>query len=201
MTSKEIIMLVTLKVMRENKEISGNDDVIYHITMKELSSGEAVHEMTCAELLPAIGKEDEKDKEELPENMIFRRNRNGHPLDMKMLREWIDGNFVCRLNKCYEWFALWRILTDYGFMASGETSISNFARQMAEWFPDATHRCSASEINRYKRGCLGDKPFREWDKKAFRQQMDDKQSMKGFARLYGLCSDLVEGLKEGQMIK
>lgn len=134
-------------------------------------------------------------QEVLVGNLIFRRYRDGRAVDMEKLRLWIDDNFVCRVNFSYEWLALWRILVDEGFIDSGRTKASEFERQMRGWYPQAPCPCDSGALRLYRYGYLGDKPFRAWDEEEFRLKMQKKQTVKGFRRLYGLCTDLTEGLR------
>lgn len=138
-------------------------------------------------------------KKEIKEaNFIFKKFLDGLPMDFGSLHEWLDNNFVYQLNANYEWFALWRIATDMRLIESGRTKISLFVEQMNKWFPDAPHPCKASEINRYKRGYLGNTPFKDWNRYSFCESIEDekrcKQSPTGFDNLYRLCKKLNNGL-------
>ena len=124
------------------------------------------------------------------ENLVFKKFVDGKPLDMEALFEWIAQSVVPRVNANYEWFALYRVLRDTNLFESGKSRVSNFAEQMNQWFPDAPYPCVAAEVRRYNRGYLGDVPFAKWDRKAFYQKMDGKQSMDGFERLQQLCGSL-----------
>lgn len=133
------------------------------------------------------------------ENLIFRNNLDGRPLDIERLFRWIDTQFLPLLTAKYEWFALWRVLKDASLLGSDMEQTSKFVEQMRLWYPEAPHTCSASEVNRYKRGYLGKEPFVTWDKGVFRNSMDDKQSMDGFKRLEELCRRLTDVLDCDQL--
>lgn len=139
----------------------------------------------------------------MKENFIFKKFLDGFPVHFGNLHEWLDNNYVYQLNANYEWFALWRIATDMRLIESGRTKISVFVRQMNMWFPEAPHPCKASEINRYKRGYLGNTPFKEWNRYVFCESLEDtkncKQSSAGFDNLYRLCKKLSEELPKVQL--
>ncbi len=138
-------------------------------------------------------------------NFVFKKFKDGFPIDFGNLHEWLDKNFVYQLNANYEWFALWRIASDMRLIESGQTKISVFVEQMNKWFPDAPHPCKASEINRYKRGYLGNTPFKDWNEWCFRESIEDKkkckQSRAGFSNLYRLCKKLYEDLPKAELRK
>lgn len=135
-------------------------------------------------------KDNEGRAETKHDNLVFKKFVDGKPLNMEALFGWIAQSFVPRLNANYEWFALYRVLRDVNLFESGKSKVSMFAEQMNQWFPDAPYPCVASEVRRYNRGYLGDVPHEKWDRKAFYQQMEDKQSMAGFERLQELCGSL-----------
>ncbi len=139
-------------------------------------------------------------KEIQENNYIFRRFLDGRPMNFGNLHEWLDKNFVYQLNANYEWFALWRIVTDLRLIESGMTTVSKFVFQMNKWFPDAPHPCKASEINRYKRGYLGNNPFEKWSEHDFRMSLFErkhcKQCQSGYERLHHLCNDIMIGLSQ-----
>lgn len=141
----------------------------------------------------------------LASNFVFKKFLDGLPLDFGNLHEWLDKNFVYQLNANYEWFALWRIAADMRLIESGRMKISLFVEQMNKWFPDAPHPCKASEINRYKRGYLGNTPFKEWNEYCFCESIEDmkncKQSRAGFNNLYRLCKKLNDEMPKVKLKK
>ena len=133
-------------------------------------------------------------------NYVFRKFIDGRPINFGNIHAWLDDNFVYQLNADYEWFAFWRIACDMRLFESGMAKVSKFVIQMNNWFPDAPHACKASEVNRYRRGYLGAKVYKEWNRKEFFDSMMEKkhckQSLAGYDRLDDLCCKLEAGLHD-----
>ena len=190
MTTQSIVF-VTLATLKELTQTQIDGTSIYKITIEAVKQGqEPQHDILN------IGKEKEGGQ---LENSIFRLNHNGRKIDLHQLRDWIAEHFVPHLTAKYEWFALWRILMDEGLIASDQTKVSRFTRQMNSWFPNAAVRCAADAVNLYHRGYLGSTPYRNWDRSLFYKEKREKQSMDGFNRLDRLCNDLTEGLKDVEL--
>lgn len=184
------ISYVALDSLKELTQILNDGHPIYLIAVEALRAEERP--------LQDIHHNEKEKEGGMLENVIFRRNHNGRQLDMPQLRDWIAVNFVPHLTAKYEWFALWRILMDEGLIACDQTGVAKFARQMNSWFPDAAVTCAAAAVNLYKSGYLGSTPYRNWQRALFRNEKKDKQSMDGYQRLYRLCSELTESLKEAE---
>lgn len=137
--------------------------------------------------------------EEMPRNIIFRKFIDGKPIDMRKMKHWIETHFIGHYISKYEWFALWRVLIDLHYIAPDMSKVSKFVDQMQAWFPDETGNNLGSEINRYRRGYLGDTPYPLWERSKFEAQMGKKQSELGFIRLNKLCNDLWNELKGADM--
>lgn len=189
--TKQAIVYVPLTSLKELTQTQNDGTSIFKITIEAIKQ----EQLPLHDILK-IGKEQEGGK---LENIIFRLNHNGRKIDLHQLRDWIAENFVPHLTAKYEWFALWRILMDKELMASDQTKVSKFTRQMNSWFPDAAVRCAADAVNLYHRGYLGSTPYREWDRSLFYKERREKQSMDGFNRLDRLCNDLTEGLKDVEL--
>ena len=132
-----------------------------------------------------------------PMNMIFvstftYRQPDGmheYRLSMSLLLEWIKANFLPRLNKKYEWFALWRFLKDKNLLT--DTKVSRFVDQINQWFPNVDIPAAADAINLYKNGYLGDHPYLEWNREEFiNKRPSTKQTEDGFDQLTSLCFTL-----------
>ena len=132
-----------------------------------------------------------------PKNMIFvstfcYRQPDGERefrLSMSLLLNWIKANFLPKVNKKYDWFALWRFLRDKHLLT--DTKVSRFVEQMNLWFPSEDNPAVADAINLYKNGYLGDNPYVEWNKQEFIERRPSaKQTEEGFDRLLVLCFNL-----------
>ena len=132
-----------------------------------------------------------------PKNMIFvstftYRLPDGERefrLSMSLLLKWIKANFLPKLNKKYDWFALWRFLKDKKLLS--DTKVSRFVEQMNLWFPSEEIPAAADAINLYKNGYLGDHPYLEWNVEEFiNKRPSTKQTEDGFDRLVSLCFNL-----------
>lgn len=133
---------------------------------------------------------------EILENTVIRENQGMGRLSLWKLHKWIESHFISLLANQYDWLALWRVLYDHNLIAQGEHQSSKFEKQMNDWFPDAKMACSAKEMNRFRKGYLGDTPYTEWEKAEFFRKRDtDKQSTDGFERLKELCDRLGPELK------
>lgn len=146
-------------------------------------------EITSAE--PEVAAETPETEVPL-ENRMFRRFADGRPVSMKKLHDWIEREFLPQLTYKYDWFALWRVLRDHDMFDKDKDQAQTFADQMNEWFPHAQKPCAAGEINRFKRGYLGNTPHNKWNKNDFKLSQDDKQTMDGYHRLDTLCNSLKE---------
>jgi hypothetical protein len=145
------------------------------------------------------GKKEEKteEKKETAYNLVFKkRDFNGLCLDFEKLRDWIENNFVPNICAKYDWFALWRILKDHGFLKDNKTS--TFVGQMKLWFGDEQMKGVAAAINLYRSGYLGNYPFEEWKKGAFLEKrgIGSKQSEDGYTRLCSICLELQKELQK-----
>lgn len=135
----------------------------------------------------------------MPENRVFRRYIDGKPVDMGALHQWITENFLPQLLYRYDWFALWRLLRDNDMFDKDKELVQAFADQMNEWFPKALKPCSAGEVNRFKRGYLGETPHAKWSRAKFLQDRDDKQTRDGYDRLDRLYTSLAETFDKSKL--
>lgn len=142
------------------------------------------------------GPDSADEEQDVLENKVIRVNQGTGRLSLWKLREWIDEHFISQLANQYDWFALWRVLYDHNLIAPGEHQSSKFEKQMKAWFPDAKIPPSAKEMNRFRKGYLGNTPYTEWERVEFIRKRDaDKQSADGFDRLKELCGKLGPDLK------
>lgn len=132
-----------------------------------------------------------------PKNMIFvttfsykmPEGEREFRLSMSLLLKWIKRNFLPRVSKKYDWFALWRLLKDKNLLS--DTKISRFEEQMNLWFPSEVIPAVADAINLYKNGYLGDNPYYDWNKQEFLERRPNvKQTEEGYDRLVLLCYSL-----------
>ena len=138
-------------------------------------------------------------EEEMPRNIIFRKYMDGKAIDMRKMRHWIEDHFIGHIVVKYDWFALWRVLCDLRYIDADMAKVSKFVEQMQLWFPDETGNNMGSEMNRYRRGYLGDTPCQRWKRSDFEANMGKKQSAIGFTRLSTLCNDLWNELKTADL--
>lgn len=130
-------------------------------------------------------------------NTVLRVRQTGWRLDLGKMWKWINANFIDRLSKGYDWFALWRVLFDNNLIEQGQHQVTKFATQMNEWFPKAKIECTAKQSNLFKNGYLGDTPYRLWNKQTFRERRNSpQQTDDGYDRLEMLCLELGEALEE-----
>ena len=132
-----------------------------------------------------------------PENKIFVSSFSyGMPdgervfqLSMSLLLKWIKANFLPKVSKKYDWFALWRFLKDKNLLS--DPKVTSFVKQMNSWFPSEIIPAVADAINDYKNGYLGDHPYYEWNRLVFLEKRPNtKQTEDSFKRLSSLCYDL-----------
>ena len=164
-----------------------------------LKSMRSSHEKATADKKSAEEQTEEKMEEpkETAYNLVFKkRDFNGLYLDFEKLRDWIGNNFVPNICAKYDWFALWRILKDHGFLKENKTS--KFVNQMELWFGKEQMNGVAAAINIYRSGYLGNYTFEEWKKGAFleRRGLGSKQSEDGYTRLVSICLDLQKELQK-----
>ena len=151
----------------------------------------------------ALAAPSEAPKEEMAavtvENIVFRRYIDGKPVDMGALHQWIADSFLPQQLYIYDWFALWRLLRDNDMFDKDKDLVQAFADQMNEWFPKAQKSCSAGEVNRFKRGYLGETPHAQWNRAKFLQARDDKQTRDGYDRLDRLYISLAETFDKSKL--
>ncbi len=132
-----------------------------------------------------------------PRNMIFvstfrHRLPDGERefrLSASLLLKWIKANFLPRVSKRYDWFALWRFLKDKRLLT--DTRVSRFVEQMNLWFPSEDIPAVADAVNLYKNGYLGNTPYLDWRQDEFTERRPStKQTEEGFDRLLALCFSL-----------
>lgn len=128
-----------------------------------------------------------------PVNQIFKRYRDGRPIDFTKLHDLIASRFVCRIRYAYEWFALWKVFYELKLLES--STLTAFARQMFLWYPDAPKMCRADSIGDYRSGYLGKTPSSLWDEQAYIKSIKGNQSRSAFKRLCLWNEELREMLK------
>ena len=108
-------------------------------------------------------------------------------VDLKRMWKWILDNFLPIHRYGYDWFALLRFLADNNMLEKGiNTSNTNFARQMAEWFPSQS--CKDNIVKIYRTGYLGNTPYKKWDKSRFLEEQRSNQKIEGFNHLERICN-------------
>ena len=110
-------------------------------------------------------------------NYIFKKN-----VDLKRMWEWIRDHFLPAHKYDYDWFALLRYLADNNKLEKG-IGVCNtmFAKQMNAWFP--SYNCPSNGVKLYRTGCLGDTPYRSWNRAIFSQKKRSWQTIDGFDHL------------------
>ena len=111
-----------------------------------------------------------------PVNHIFKRFHNGWPVDFLRLRDTLATRFVSQIRFAYEWFSLWKAL--YEMRLLERTTLTDFARQMFAWYPDAPKMCTADSIGDYRSGYLGETPSTLWDEQAYRDNIRQPESFR-----------------------
>ena len=101
----------------------------------------------------------------------------------------IKENFVQKVSKSYEWYALYRFLNDIGYLQKKE--INQFASLMNEWYKDTNISCSRSEVGRYS--FLTGYSVSEWDT-IKKESVEEKRkvSLNGIRRIQTLYKVLVQ---------
>ena len=133
-------------------------------------------------------------------NYIFKEKQDDGCLHLRELRYWIGDHFARYVEAKYEWFALWRVLKDKGLLKRDQQKMTDFVKQMHEWYPSDSFNGVEEAINLYKSGYLGITPFKRWDDDRFRKYKKARQSMNGYYRLFRLCSDLMDDLNVDKFI-
>ena len=128
-----------------------------------------------------------------PVNHIFKRFHNGRPVDFLRLRDMLATRFVSQIRFAYEWFSLWKAL--YEMRLLERTALTEFARQMFAWYPDAPKMCTADSIGDYRSGYLGQTPSTLWDEQAYRTSIRGNQSRTAFGRISLWSHELREILR------
>ena len=134
------------------------------------------------------------------DNLIFRTEVNGLPLDLERLKSWIEAYFIKRLANQYDWFALWRVLMDKHLIRNSKTTTRLFVEQMSKWFQDPPLPCEEGSINLYRSGYLGETPSCDWNDEKFENRIKGKQRMNGYFRLHDLCGDLMADMNKERLI-
>lgn len=116
-----------------------------------------------------------------PVNQIFKRFHQGRPIDFLRLRDTLAVRFVTRIRYAYEWFSLWNVF--YELRLLERTTLTDFARQMFVWYPDAPKMCTADSIGDYRSGYLGQTPSTLWDEQSYRNSIKGNQSCTAFSRI------------------
>ena len=116
-----------------------------------------------------------------PVNHIFKRFHNGRPIDFLRLRDMLATRFVSQVRYAYEWFSLWKVF--YELRLLEHTTLTDFARQMFVWYPDAPKMCTADSLGDYRSGYLGETPSTLWDEQAYRDNIRGNQSRSAFSRI------------------
>jgi len=75
------------------------------------------------------------------------------------------------------------------------TALTDFARQMFAWYPDAPKMCTTDSVGDYRSGYLGQTPSMLWDEQAYRDSIRGNQSRTAFGRISLWIHELREILK------
>ena len=135
----------------------------------------------------------EKSEKHVQNDIVFKQIYfNGLSLNMGRMETWIKDHFLINVCAKYDWFALWRIMQEKGFLKDYKTS--KFVEQMELWFGKEQMKGVAAAINLYRSGYLGNYHHDKWDYNEFAKGMKGKQSKDGFNRLLALCMELNETL-------
>ena len=135
------------------------------------------------------------------DNLIFWENIEGKELDLQKLWRWIAGYFIKQLKYKYDWFALWKILIEKGFIRGSKQESIDFEKQMRKWFPDVKKPCKADAINCYRYPYLGVTDSACWSEEMFEKKIRGKQRMNGFTRLKERCDYMRPLLQKQKMMK
>lgn len=136
---------------------------------------------------------DERVVNEQPENLVFKKNYNGRPIDFFTIRKYLEVKQVKDIKHKYEWYSGYRIFDDLKLLE--ELKLTSYAEQMNTWFPDAKVPCDADALGDYATGHTG-KNYNLWDEETFLNEMKNNQSKKGFRKLSGLCHDIKDAMKK-----
>ena len=101
--------------------------------------------------------------------------------------------FVSQVRYAYEWFSLWKVF--YEMRLLERTTLTDFARQMFVWYPDAPKMCTADSLGDYRSGYLGETLSTLWDEQAYRDNIRGNQSRSAFSRISLWNQELREILK------
>lgn len=129
---------------------------------------------------------------EQPENLVFKKNHNGRSLDFFTIRKYVEVKLVNDIKHKYEWYAAYRIFDDFKLL--DDLKLSNFAKQMNKWFPDAKLACDEDALGDYATGHTS-KNFTLWNETTFINEKKNNQSRVGFRKLFNICHELKDSLK------
>lgn len=135
------------------------------------------------------------------DNLIFWETFGEKELDMQKLWRWITDYFIKQLKYKYDWFALWKILIEKGFIRGSKQESADFEKKMRRWFPDVKKPCKADAINCYRYPYLGETDSANWTEEAFEKKRRGKQRMNGFTRLKERCDYMRPLLQKQKMLK
>ena len=129
---------------------------------------------------------------EQPENLIFKKNHDGKPIDFFTIRLCIEAKLVNDIKRQYEWYAAYRILDDLKLLE--DLKLSSFASQMNNWFPDAKVKCNSDSFGDYSTGHTS-KNYALWNEDTFMAEKKNNQTKTGYRKLWGICHELKDALK------
>ncbi len=129
---------------------------------------------------------------EQPQNLVFKKNHEGKPIDFFTLRLYIEVKIVKDIKRQYEWFAAYRIVYDLNLLE--DLKLSSFAKQMNTWYPDAKVACDAEALGDYATGHTSMR-YEKWDEETFMVEKKNNQTKTGYRILWNRCHDLKDALK------
>ncbi len=153
--------------------------------------------------IPTYGDEKETQPSATPQqedysksNIVFKESIGEKDIDMNLLREWLNENFVMHIQHQYDWLAP-LLFFDYHQLLIIDDSKS-WAKQMNKWFPSSKIKCTQEQLNCYRRGFFrsADYQFNKWikDKHSipFNYPKEEKQRKEGFDFIQKICSNWLE---------
>ncbi len=200
-------------IISEQKDtISQKDEAISNLSeaVKNLSNNQPSHPPCMEGGDPTTELETENQYDEcdygyrMPQeltNDIFFGKIDGKDLDLEALWRWIARNFVKQLKYKYDWFALWKILVEKGFIRGRKQDSIDFEFQMRKWFPDIKKPCRADAMNCYRYPYLGENDSADWNEADFLKYKRDKQRKNGFTRLKKRCDAMRSLLNKHELLK
>jgi hypothetical protein len=171
------------------KLISDKLAELVKMSVEEEVESKAVSDGT---LQPAPVEEEKLEDNEQPVNLVFKKFHEGKAIDFFAIRKCIEEKLVCGIKRQYEWYAAYRIADDLKLLE--DLKLSSFAEQMNKWFPDVEVPCDADALGDYATGHTA-MNYSRWDEEKFMSEKKQKQTQKGFRKLWNLCHEMKTAMK------